>query len=85
MQMQEIHTLRRALARHVQRRPGVLIPRTPIENGWTIPREQVVVDDPSMRTPFTGRPVEETRYNPSSEKPVAQPRKRRKTKAKECS
>lgn len=79
MLMQEIYTLRRAMARHVQRRPAVLIPRTPIENGWTLPREQAVVEDPAMRTPFTGRIVEETRYNPSVEKPATKPRKRRKT------
>ncbi len=78
MLMEEIHMLRRATARHVQRRPAVLIPRTPIENGWTLPREQVAVDDPAMRTPFTGRNVEETRYNPSV---VMRPKKRQKTKA----
>lgn len=64
--MQEIVKLRRALARRVQRVPGVLIPRNAIENGWTIPREQAVVHDPILRTPFTGRVVEETRYNPST-------------------
>lgn len=61
--MREITHLRGGLARRVQRSPAVLIPRTPIENGWTLPREQPFVRDPSKQTPFTGRPVEETRYD----------------------